>query len=606
MLSSELLDVGRLGPTVRSMRRPEPDQHRFVCGQEVGELHPLLLPDIPHRHRWQRVRGGRIVDDEVGSRPGVGARGLTSPAPGKQQRCCDSAAELAADISDPRHRRETLSEALPFPTSAWAGMAGRRPRVSRPMVQTPDDPAGWFAAAGISGALCASLSMVVVLIGHRRALAEVTVLGVAMFAASAMMTSHAIGGLRTTGHEGAGRLAAEMAAPLGLALAAPLTVRHQWLTRWLHAWQRWIAPSLLVVVVAAAALARSTVGVHPAALVAVTAVGMFVSARLVGRQAFLYRVSRRRSIAVAAIATAALFISTLAGPWTTPGSPPSWVLLAADNIALLLAAIAMLYGYRTGREVADVLQPLLGHDPFAALDIGMAPEVEAFVRALGLKDTVTRDHVERTSTTALRAATRVGLPAATVREVAIGALLHDIGKLVIPSEIIGKPSALTDHEYATITSHPEQGERLLQAAPSLSSAAKYVRWHHERPDGRGYPDGLRGDSVSLEVGLVSAADAWDAMTNTRQYRSAMSFAQARDIMVAGSGTQWHPAAVDAVLAVAGLCGSEGDRATAESPASPEATIECLCDHQGGPKPNGREAAREPIEAAEHSGSNPGA
>lgn len=476
-----------------------------------------------------------------------------------------------------------------FPIAHNRNQAGIR-RVPCTMTRPLDDPAAWFAAAAISGALCASLSLVVVLVGSRRALAEVAILGAAMFAASAMMISHALGGLGTPDNHGASRLAAALAAPLALALGAPLAFRNGRLRRWFQAWRRWLVPSMLGIVAISVALSRSSVGIDPVSLGALTAVGIAVSARLVGRQIFLHRVSLRRSTEVAAIGTAALFISTITGPWTVPGSPVAWVLLAVDNTALLIAASAMLYGYRTGREVADILRPLLSHDPFAALDIGMAPEVEAFVRALGAKDVVTRDHVRRTSALALRAATRVGLPSSAVREVAIGALLHDIGKLVIPSEIIGKPSALTDAEFATIATHPEQGARLLEAAPSLASAARYVRWHHERPDGRGYPDGLHGDDIPLEVGIVSAADAWDAMTNTRQYRTAMPFAEARDILIGGAATQWHPSAVKAILDVA-TDGVNGSPTAQSQPLGP--AIACLCDHEidGGAHASG--GARQP-------------
>jgi HD-GYP domain-containing protein (c-di-GMP phosphodiesterase class II) len=251
----------------------------------------------------------------------------------------------------------------------------------------------------------------------------------------------------------------------------------------------------------------------------------------------------------------------------------SWVVVVLDNLGLLVASAALVHGYRTGRDVAEVLAPLVDHDPLSALDVGLAPEVNAFVAALDHKDPITRDHVVRTAELALLASLEAGLSGRAARDVALGAMLHDIGKLVMPSEIIGKPSALTDAEYAVIRTHPEQGERLLAAAPSLASAARYVRWHHERHDGGGYPDGLGHPDLPFEVALVSAADAWDAMTNTRQYRAGMDPARAAEVLREGAGRQWHPEAVEYVLRAAARqepARSRGDVASAD--------LECVCDH----------------------------
>jgi len=117
-----------------------------------------------------------------------------------------------------------------------------------------------------------------------------------------------------------------------------------------------------------------------------------------------------------------------------------------------------LIGYRRGIGVAEVLGPILSREALAALELSLSPEVHAFVDALTRKDATTRDHGVRTSALATRTAIRAGMTPAEVRAVALGRLLHDIGKLVIPSEIINKPGALSDTEFATIRTHPEQGE----------------------------------------------------------------------------------------------------------------------------------------------------
>jgi len=438
------------------------------------------------------------------------------------------------------------------------------------------DTQAWFVAASISGAACAVLAFAVIIAGWRRSLSEVCVVGTSLYVMSILMTSAALSGTTWTGADSASRLTAMIAAPAGLLVAVPALSRHPRFLSVLGRARLWTPATIVVASVAAIALSADHQSPPDVAVAASTAIGAVAAALLIRRQVYLYRVSRRRSGAFAIAGITALSASALIGPWATPGSAAAWVLLSFDNLGLLIAAFAMLAGYRTGRDVTDVMAPLVAHDPLAALDVGMAPEVHAFVAALGRKDRITRDHVTRTSSIALRAAAAAGLPAPVVRDVAIGAMLHDIGKLVIPSEIIGKPSKLTDEEFATIRTHPEQGERLLGATPSLAGAAKYVRWHHERHDGRGYPDGIDGDHIPFEVALVSAADAWDAMTHTRQYRTGMTAERAEQILRDGAGTQWHPDAVERILEVAR---SIEDPTARTSGHDDEVTaLDCACDH----------------------------
>jgi HD-GYP domain-containing protein (c-di-GMP phosphodiesterase class II) len=240
---------------------------------------------------------------------------------------------------------------------------------------------------------------------------------------------------------------------------------------------------------------------------------------------------------------------------TTAGSAGSWVVLTAENLGVLATVVAVLLGYRVRRDVADVLAPIVAFEPLSALEVGLSPSVHAFVAALDRKDRITRDHVVRTSALALRVAVRAGMPPGEVRTVALGALLHDLGKLVVPSEILGKPGALTDDEFRQIRTHPEAGERILATAPGLADAAPYVRWHHERFDGGGYPDRLAGDAIPVGVAIVSVTDAWDAMTNTRQYRTGMDVTAAELLLRTGAGSQWHPRAVELVLAEVAAAGT---------------------------------------------------
>lgn len=443
--------------------------------------------------------------------------------------------------------------------------------------------AGWSfpVVASLTGIGCTVLSIVVLVAGWRRHLADVALAGAALTALSVLMARHAVSGAGWIADPEPAALAGALAGPVATLLALPLLSQARWTRPLLARWRWWTATILGAVVVFVVSFAGRFGAPSTAVLVAATALGAIGALVLVRRHVYLAVVSRRRSGRVAAAGIAAVMASTLLGPWLSPGSAAAWAAVAVDNLALLAAATAMVVGYRTGRSVAEVIAPIVAHDPLASLDLGLAPEVVAFVGALGRKDRITRDHVVRTSRLALLAAEEAGLPARTVRNVAIGALLHDIGKLVVPSDVLGKPARLTDEEFAVIRTHPEQGQRLLEAAPSLAEATRFVRWHHERYDGRGYPDKLAHPELPLEVAIVSASDSWDAMTNTRQYRTGMSTERATGLLLAGAGSQWHPTAVEAVLRAAARL----PRLPKAPSATDEAYIDCAADHALASRPD---------------------
>jgi putative two-component system response regulator len=155
---------------------------------------------------------------------------------------------------------------------------------------------------------------------------------------------------------------------------------------------------------------------------------------------------------------------------------------------------------------------------------------EALYIALGriveARDARMHGHCERLAGYATALGTRCDLNAADLLALHRGAFLHDIGKIAIPDRVLLKPSALTRREYALIKTHPVIGDELCRTVRSLDVVRRIVRHHHERLDGRGYPDGLAGDEIPLLAQIVTIVDVYDALTTTRPYRKAMSSAAA--------------------------------------------------------------------------------
>ncbi len=175
--------------------------------------------------------------------------------------------------------------------------------------------------------------------------------------------------------------------------------------------------------------------------------------------------------------------------------------------------------------------------------------VRALSNAVEARDAYTGKHAERVTAYGMEIARAVGVSIADTRELEFGFLLHDIGKLGIPDAILYKPSALTDNERALMTQHPVIGAQIVDDIEFLAPAARVVRSHHERWDGTGYPDGLAGEQIPLAARVFSVADVLDALTTDRPYRHALPLSKAREMIVAGSGTQFDPRVVEAFKSI---------------------------------------------------------
>jgi putative nucleotidyltransferase with HDIG domain len=166
--------------------------------------------------------------------------------------------------------------------------------------------------------------------------------------------------------------------------------------------------------------------------------------------------------------------------------------------------------------------------------------VGSLANALDARDRYTAGHSERVSQVTAAIAEALGLSAAETENARIGALLHDIGKIGIPDYVLQKPGVLSDAEFALIKEHPTIGCKILKGVHGLTPYLPVVELHHENWDGTGYPKGLRGEEIPIAARIVHVADAWDAMTTDRPYRSGFSRARALAVIKINAGTQFDP------------------------------------------------------------------
>jgi HD-GYP domain-containing protein (c-di-GMP phosphodiesterase class II) len=171
--------------------------------------------------------------------------------------------------------------------------------------------------------------------------------------------------------------------------------------------------------------------------------------------------------------------------------------------------------------------------------------LKALIQALETRDAETHGHSERVVTFSLRLASEVGLDKDQRRDLELGAMLHDIGKIGVPDSILRKPAKLNQREWAKMKQHPIQGSRILRGIPFLEGAAKVVLQHHERWDGTGYPNNLRGNEIDITARVFAVADAFDAMTSDRVYSRGKSFKEAFTELKKCAGSQFDPEVVEA-------------------------------------------------------------
>jgi putative nucleotidyltransferase with HDIG domain len=418
------------------------------------------------------------------------------------------------------------------------------------------NPGLLFGLVVVSAIACVVGATIVIAVADRRDLAELGLLGSALMAASVMPLVHGLVIPQVLYDDTAAfRTSVFLSLPIAIAAGAPLLTPHSAFGRWAaQHWRDWSLLCLLGVFAIGSVVVSypdTIVSPDPSSLVTVVVCGALVAAVLALslRQLRFYGLGGQPANLAASVSLVLLANTALLPLTRDDYTLAFWWLHVAGIAGVLGACIAMAVSKRMSKTTHDVLAPVLTRDPLVAFELGLSPVVHRFVASLEDKDSETRDHVIRTAEMAVRVGEHFRLSARQLRDLGLAALLHDIGKLETPIEIMEKPSRLTNDEYAIVKRHTVDGERMLLSEPALAGVAAIVRSHHERMDGRGYPDGLTGDMIPLAARIIAVCDAFDAMTHEHRFRKAMAPGMAFAVLREHSGSQWDAKVIDHVMTV---------------------------------------------------------
>lgn len=264
-----------------------------------------------------------------------------------------------------------------------------------------------------------------------------------------------------------------------------------------------------------------------------------------------------RRLRPAAIVVGAALVAGWTWSWTHLGF---WMGHGFELAGLVMLGAAAALDLRDGAPSRALHGDLRAAEMVLREEAFLGVQVRALMRRLAAKDASTEGHTRRVAILATRVGEALRLPPARLRELALAGLLHDVGKLQVPDAVLRKPGPLTDEEFAVIRTHPGAGDALLASLGGISPGVRaVVRGHHERLDGRGYPDGRRGDAIDLPTRIMAVCDVYDALVTARVYRAAWSHGDAVALLERESGTAFDPVCVAALQRVLGAPG-DGDGA----------------------------------------------
>jgi putative nucleotidyltransferase with HDIG domain len=420
---------------------------------------------------------------------------------------------------------------------------------------------GWihFSGVGVTAAVATAAALALTIAGARQRDGRAVLVGCAFSVMAALLCLHGI----TTpgmlvGRNGVVSFTGGATLPIGgaiLALGALPALRRPAAVRPLLALL--VASITAIALLGAAAIAApSIVPSVPEArsplAIALLVVGLLFYGLLEWRALRTWALTRRAGdllvaaglVWLAAALFGALLLSRLELGW--------WLGHAFEVVGIGLVGTPVALDLWRGTQSRPLVGDLRGSDLVRSEEAFLGSQVRALLVALAAKDGYTEEHTRRVALRAVQVGDELGLPAGQLRSLAAGGLLHDIGKLEVPDEILRKPGPLTDTEYAVVKRHPELGVRLLRELGGFGDAVlRLVRDHHERLDGTGYPNGLCGSEIPLDVRILGVCDVYDALISTRAYREAWSHDQAIALLHDGAGTEFDARCVEALVHVLG-------------------------------------------------------
>jgi HD-GYP domain-containing protein (c-di-GMP phosphodiesterase class II) len=291
--------------------------------------------------------------------------------------------------------------------------------------------------------------------------------------------------------------------------------------------------------------AAPATGSTPAWILLVVGLSFYVV--LAVRAARTFLLTRRRTDLLVVFGTVLLCVALPAALLIELAELGFWIGHGFELLGIGLVCVPVALDLRRGAQSRPLSGDLAGAEFVRAADEFLGPTVRALLVRLAEKDPYTEAHTRAVALRAVQVGEELGLAPSRLRELAIGAIVHDVGKLSVPDAILQKPGSLDDEEFAVIKEHPRRGVELLEELGGFSPVVLgLVLDHHERLDGSGYPRGLRAEDLSLETRVLGACDVFDALVSERVYREAWTVERALALLREGSGTAFDPRCVAAI------------------------------------------------------------
>ena len=285
---------------------------------------------------------------------------------------------------------------------------------------------------------------------------------------------------------------------------------------------------------------------------ALLAVGMLAFGLVTLRAVRTFLLTRR--VLDLAVAVGLVWLATALVPALTMNYEQLgwWIGHEVELDGILVIGIAVAIDLARAAQSRPLAGDLTAAELVASEDLFLGSQVRSLTVTLAEKDEYTERHTRRVALRAVQVGDELGLSRSRLRTLAIGGLVHDIGKLATPDEILKKPGPLDDDEYATVKEHADRGYRLLTELGGFSDGVRdLVRDHHERLDGKGYPRGLTAGQLTLDARILAVCDVYDALISKRVYRDAWSEQNAIDYLRAETGTAFDERCVEALARVVG-------------------------------------------------------